>query len=156
MNLRLNLGTQDLAYRFRVTPSCVSKVFTDIIHIMYNRMKSYIFWLQREELEMSMPMEFWKSFGVKVSIIIDCFEIFIERPSSLLARAETFSNYKHHSTVKYLILITLMEINEQWSIPSSLKKVICGTLDFFSVGIAIYLLAHSLYLHICYKRTFYK
>ena len=106
MKLRLNLGSQDLAYRFRVTPSCVSKVFLDIVHIMYKRMKSFIFWPQREELEMSMPMEFRKSFGVKVSIIIDCFEIFIERPSSLLARAETFSNYKHHNTVKYLIGIT--------------------------------------------------
>jgi hypothetical protein len=50
-----------------------------------------------------MPMEFRKYFGVKVSIIIDCFEIFIDRPSNLLARAETWSNYKHHNTVKYLI-----------------------------------------------------
>jgi hypothetical protein len=31
---------------------------------------------------------------------------FIERPSNLLARAETWSNYKHHNTVKYLIGIT--------------------------------------------------
>ena len=64
-----------------MTPSCVSKVFIDIIHIMYKRMKSFIFWPQREELEMSMPMEFGKSFGIKVSIIIDCFEMFIEQPS---------------------------------------------------------------------------
>ena len=89
-----------------MTPSCVSKVFLDIIHIMYKRIKSFIFWPQREELEMSMPMEFGKCFGVKVSIIIGCFESFIERPSSLLARAETFSYYKHHNTVKYLIGIT--------------------------------------------------
>ena len=53
-----------------------------------------------------MPMEFRKHFGVKVSIIIDCFDIFIERPSNLLARAETWSSYKHHSTVMFLIGIT--------------------------------------------------
>ena len=69
-------------------------------------MKSLIFWPHREELEMSMPIEFRKCFGVKVSIIIDCFEIFIERPSSLLPRAEIFSNYKHYNTVKYLIGIS--------------------------------------------------
>ncbi|XP_033758154.1 uncharacterized protein LOC117340503 [Pecten maximus] len=53
-----------------------------------------------------MPMEFRKYFGVKVSIIIDCFEVFIERPSDLLARSETWSNYKHHNTTKFLIGIT--------------------------------------------------
>ena len=40
------------------------------------------------------------------AIIIDCFEIFIEQPTSLTARAQTWSNYKKHNTVKYLIGIT--------------------------------------------------
>ena len=40
--------------------------------------------------------------GKKTTIIIECFEVFIERPSNLLARAQTFSNYKHHNTVKVL------------------------------------------------------
>ncbi|CAC5403235.1 unnamed protein product [Mytilus coruscus] len=106
MKLRLNLGIQDLGYRFKVTPSCVSKVFLDMIHVMYIRMKCLILWPEREELQTSMPMEFRKYFGVKVSIIIDCFEVFIDRPSNLLAQAETWSNYKHHNTVKYLIGIT--------------------------------------------------
>ena len=38
--------------------------------------------------------------------IIDCFEIFIDRPSDLLAQAQTYSSYKHHNTVKFLIAIT--------------------------------------------------
>ena len=38
--------------------------------------------------------------------IIDCFEIFIHRPTNLLARAQTYSQYKHHNTAKYLIGIT--------------------------------------------------
>ena len=41
----------------------------------------------------------------KTTIIIDCFEVFIERPSNL-ARAQTFSNYKQHITTKVLIAIT--------------------------------------------------
>ena len=32
--------------------------------------------------------------------------MFIERPTNLLARAQTFSNYKHHNTIKILIGIT--------------------------------------------------
>ena len=39
-------------------------------------------------------------------IIIDCFEIFVERATDLKARAQTWSNYKHHNTVKFLIGIT--------------------------------------------------
>ena len=50
--------------------------------------------------------------------IIDCFEIFLERPPSVLARAQAFSSYKHHNTVKYLIGITpqgtVSFISEGW------------------------------------------
>ena len=77
MKLRHNLSMQDLGYRFKVSTSCVSKTFQDIIHIMYVKMKCFILWPEREELRLSMPMEFRKYFGVKVSIIIDCFEVFI-------------------------------------------------------------------------------
>ena len=38
--------------------------------------------------------------------IVDCTEVFIEQPSDLLAHAQVWSNYKHHSTVKFLIGIT--------------------------------------------------
>ena len=36
-------------------------------------------------------------------MIIDCFEVFIDRPSNLLGRASTWSSYKHHNTVKVLL-----------------------------------------------------
>ena len=37
-----------------------------------------------------------------MTVIIDCLEIFIERPSNLQARTATWSNYEHHNTVKLL------------------------------------------------------
>jgi len=40
------------------------------------------------------------------AIIIDCFEVFIDRPASLMERAQTWSNYKKHNTYKFLIGIT--------------------------------------------------
>lgn len=57
-------------------------------------------WPERDEL--SMPMDFRKSFKNCI-IIIDCFEAFMERPTNLRARAQTWSNYRHHNTVKFLI-----------------------------------------------------
>ena len=85
IKLRLNLSLQALGYRFNISTSCVSKTFQDIIHVMFVRLSRLILWPGREELRMFMPMVFRKYFGVKVSIIIDCYEVFIERPSNLLA-----------------------------------------------------------------------
>lgn len=36
-------------------------------------------------------------------IIIDCTEVFVEIPSSILAQSQTWSNYKHHNTYKVLV-----------------------------------------------------
>jgi superfamily I DNA/RNA helicase len=38
--------------------------------------------------------------------IIDCAETFIQRPTNLRSRGETYSNYKSHTTVKYLVGIS--------------------------------------------------
>ena len=52
-----------------------------------------------------MPMGFRTFFGNCVCIL-DCTEIFIERPSNLQARAQTWSEYKDHNTIKVLVAIT--------------------------------------------------
>ena len=60
-------------------------------------------WPDRGTLRATMPECFRASFGTKVAVIIDCFEVFIERPSNLQARASTRSSYKHHNTIKVSI-----------------------------------------------------
>ena len=39
-------------------------------------------------------------------IVLDCTEIVIEKPSSLMAQWQTWSDYKHNNTVKLLIGVT--------------------------------------------------
>lgn len=68
--------------------------------------KKLIYWPEREALRCTMPRSFFTTFGNSVAVIIDCFEIGIEKPSSLKARAQTWSSYKNKNTVKYLIAIT--------------------------------------------------
>lgn len=42
----------------------------------------------------------------RVVCIIDCFEVFIQRPKSFDARAATYSNYKKNNTIKVVIGIS--------------------------------------------------
>ncbi|KAL3831392.1 hypothetical protein ACJMK2_023144 [Sinanodonta woodiana] len=106
MRLKLNLSVQYLADQFKVSQGTVSKTFINTLNVMYVKMQPLIYWPSQEERRLTMPMEFRKYFGLKIAVIIDCFEIFIERPSNLVARAQTWSSYKHHNTVKYLIGIS--------------------------------------------------
>ena len=117
--IRLRLGSSgvELGYHFRIHPSTVSRVFSDVIEMLYVRLKFLIVWPEREVLRKSLPMDFRKNYPNCV-VIIDCFEIFIDRPTDLLARAKTYSSYKHHNTVKFLIGITpqgsVSFISEGW------------------------------------------
>lgn len=106
MRLKLQLPLQDLAFRFGVSTSTVSRVFSKMINVMFVRLNFLVRWPGREELRKTMPMSFRVNFGDKIAVIIDCFEVFIDRPSNVKARAQTWSAYKHHNTVKFLIGIT--------------------------------------------------
>lgn len=118
IKLRLNVPLQDLAYRFVVSVTTVSRIFSFWMVVMDVRLKFMISWPEREQLRQTMPMCFQYAFGNKVTVVIDCFEAFVERPSNLLARAQTFSTYKHRNTIKVLIGITpqgnISFVSEAW------------------------------------------
>lgn len=139
IKLRLILPLQDLAFQFGVSLSTVSRTFTAWLTVMDVRLSHLIRWPERDELWRTMPMCFQFSFGKK-TIITDCFEVFIERPSNLLARSQTFSNYKYHNTVKVLIGITpqgsVCFTSKAWGGQTSDKYLTerCGLLDNLKAG----------------------
>ena len=71
--------------------------------------------------------ECFKPMYSHTTCIIDCSEIFIQQPTSLSARAETCSNYKHHNTVKFLIAISptgaIIFISKCWGGRTSDKHI---------------------------------
>ena len=135
IKLRLNVPFQDLAYRFVVSISTVSMIFSSWMVVMDARLSPLVSWPDRERLWRTMPMSFQYAFGKQVTVIIDCFEVFIARPTNLLARAQTFSNYKHHNTIKILIGITpqgtICFVSEAWGGHTSDKCLTenCGFLE---------------------------
>ena len=105
MRLRLNLQVQDLAYRFGMVLSTASYAIQKCINIMFSCLQFLIKWPSKDIVRTNMPQVF-KDLYPRIRCIIDCSEIFIERPQSFEARAQTYSNYKKHNTAKFLIAIT--------------------------------------------------
>ena len=105
MRLRVNAHLEDLSYRFRIPLANVTKIIQHWIDVMHIRMRFLIKWPSREVVRANMPQIF-KDLYPRARCIIDCSEIFIERPHGYQARAQTYSNYKRHNTVKFLIGIS--------------------------------------------------
>ena len=140
LKLRLNARYQDLAYRFTVSVSTVSRIFLNWIKAMYVMLAKSILWPDQETRQKTMPDCFQVAFGKKVAVILDCFEIFIERPSGLHARACTWSNYKHHNTAKVLLGIApqgvISYVSKCWGGRVSDKNLTenCGILNKLTPG----------------------
>ena len=62
MKLRLNVSDQDIAYRFGITQSTVSKNFSKWINIMYIYLKPFIVWPGCEEVLKAIPEGFKREF----------------------------------------------------------------------------------------------
>ena len=118
VKLRMNYLFKDIAYHLNVSLSTVQKSFHSTLDVLYARLQFLVRWPTRENLRQSMPQCFRRDFGQKVVVIMDCFELFTERPSGALNKVYTFSNYKHHQTIKYLIGIApqgvVTFISEGW------------------------------------------
>ena len=105
VKLRLNLMFEDLACRFSVAKSTVCSIFHKWIEAMFICLKFLIMWPPKDVIKANMPQMF-KDLYLNARCIIDCSEIFIEHPLSYQPRAQTYSNYKKHNTVKVLLAIT--------------------------------------------------
>ena len=105
MKLRLNLTECDLGYRFNISQPSVSRIFNKWLDVFHARLSWLIRWPGRDELLISLPRAFKRSFPRCVAVI-DCFEVAMERPSDFGARASSWSNYKQKNTCKYLVAIT--------------------------------------------------
>ena len=102
VRLRQGLNVVDIADRFKVHPTTVSRIFTTWINLMYFKFQELPVWLSRRAINHLMPPCF-KQWFPTTRVIIDCTEFFINTPSSLARQSATWSAYKSHNTVKCLI-----------------------------------------------------
>ena len=69
------------------------------------RLQFLVKWPTREMVQGNMPQIFKETYPT-ARCIIDCSEVHIEQPLAFQPREQTYSQYKKHNTVKFLIAIT--------------------------------------------------
>ena len=62
-------------------------------------------WPSKGQIWRQLPQCFRRVYP-NVRCIIDCTEVFTETPSALDVQATLWSEYKHHTTIKFLVAIT--------------------------------------------------
>uniref|UniRef100_A0A1S4M6H5 DDE Tnp4 domain-containing protein n=1 Tax=Ixodes scapularis TaxID=6945 RepID=A0A1S4M6H5_IXOSC len=82
-----------------------------------------------------MPEAFRDTMFTHARRIIDCTEVFIQRPTSLSAQSQTSPSYEHHNTIKGLVVIAPSEaitfLSQAWGGRVSDKEPMqkCGILN---------------------------
>jgi hypothetical protein len=98
VRMRLDLYEDDLAYRFGVTQSYVSTLLNSWLPFLSAQLQTLISW---PTTTIGPTTDAFCHLPNTVAII-DCTEIFIERPSRLETQKMAYSEYKSHCTIKYL------------------------------------------------------
>lgn len=102
VKLKLNPRMLDLARRFGVSKSLVSRYFITWVCFVYQHLKEIDWTPTAEQVAATLPCAFQEKYPTTYSII-DGSEIFLETPSDFFVQSSTWSNYKHHNTTKFLI-----------------------------------------------------
>ena len=139
VRLRLGLLEEDLAYRFHLSQSHISRICITWFDFLHSYFRMLPIWPSRSCIDDTMPKCFREIYPT-TRVIVDCTELFLEMPSSVRSQSVTFSNYKHHNTAKGLIGIApsgaVTFVSDLYAGRSSDKQITmeCGILDILEEG----------------------
>ena len=105
VRLRLGLFLKDLADRFNISEAAVSRKIVTWANYLYFFLGTQPIWPSYQSVKKHMPPDF-KDLFPKTHVILDCTEVRVQVPSSLLLQSQMYSNYKSATTLKGLIGIT--------------------------------------------------
>ena len=138
IRLRVGLTETDLAFRFQVSQSLISRILATWISFLSQELSPLIYWPKKEDVLRYYPKCFK---GYKNVIgIIDCTEGILEKPSIAKAQSQTYSAYKSRNTWKKLLCITpagtISFISKSYGGAASDRYITetCGIVEKFQFG----------------------
>ena len=126
---------------FGISPGQVSTIYNTWITFLSQELSFLVPWPSRSEVKKSIPKRFKKFANVR--IIIDCLELFIQKPKIPSSQKITWSSYKHWNTAKLLVGITptgvISFIPPLWTGSISDKEIVkqSGLLNLLEEGDAV-------------------
>ena len=99
VRLRVTIPEKVLADNFKISVAEVSRIFVTWLDLIYSRLVQLPTWVSKNTVQKTMPECFREKYPL-TRVIIDCTEIFIERPSCFRAQSGIYSSYKSHNTAK--------------------------------------------------------
>ena len=88
--LRVNIPEKVLADNYNVSVSEVSRIFATWVDLLYSRLIQLPVWASKWTIKETMPEVFQQKYPL-TRVILDCTELFIEKPSCFRAQSETYS-----------------------------------------------------------------
>ncbi|XP_043201881.1 uncharacterized protein LOC122370393 isoform X1 [Amphibalanus amphitrite] len=104
VKLKQDRPFQLIADDFGISRSYACRLWRGVLPQISGHMQAFVFWPKRRDIYRNIPLAFKARFS-RVTCIIDCLEIEIEKPSVALKQSKTYSSYKSCNTVKYLVSI---------------------------------------------------
>ena len=141
VRIRKGFDVKFLAGTFGINSSQVSRIYTTWITFLSQELSFLVLWLSRSELQKCLPKRLKKFKNVRV--IIDCLELFTQKPKVPSSQKITWSNYKHWNTAKLLVGITptgvVSFIPPLWTESICDKEIVrqSGLLDLLEEGDAV-------------------
>ena len=139
--MKLQQGTTNsfLARLFGICNKLCSKIITTWVRVLARTLRALIVWPNKEVIQATSPQSLGPQYR-NLRATIDCTEIWIQKPRNLRSQAETWSDYKKHNTVKYLVAIapngTISYLSEGWGGRTSDRHVVLAScfLDLIDPG----------------------
>jgi hypothetical protein len=86
--IRRGLLLEDVAHRLGLSTSHVSRILITWVTFLHQRLRALPIWPSRQVIDANMPNCFKHNYP-KTRVIIDCTELFIDRPSSCRGQSAT-------------------------------------------------------------------